>query len=256
MSSLSSDRSPQTASQPRPLPVPLLRHVPFWVKLSFWLVVPICLVWIPYATPALTFWWDWANALGYFAFGLIILLFFLRGQSVPGLAGNGRHHLQLHQWLGYLTLGLATAHLVILLLHEPLLIEHLKLTAPAYMLAGLLAFVCLLVLMVSALTGARRRLWPDYRRFRYWHAAIALMLILLALWHVLGSAYYAAHWAEQSALLALCFSALLAWKLSWPLAAKVDARSAQRASGKPLLIKCTLAWLMASLALALLVRWL
>jgi DMSO/TMAO reductase YedYZ heme-binding membrane subunit len=83
-----------------------------------------------------------------------------------------------------------SAHVVILLVSEPLLLEHLKPTAPPYMLAGLGASVLLFVLVISSITRWRRRLWPDYRRFKWQHAWLAVICLLLACWHVVASDFY------------------------------------------------------------------
>ena len=48
----------------------------------------------------------------------------------------------------------------------------------------------LLVLVVSSITALRRRIWPDYRRFKSLHAWLAIACAVLAGWHLAGSHFY------------------------------------------------------------------
>lgn len=95
--------------------------------------------------------WDWANALGYLGLAVSLLLFVYAGRARAFPPYSGRFFANLHRDLGYIALLLIGAHVVILLVREPLLLEHLKPTAPLHMLAGLLA---LILLMLLALWGS------------------------------------------------------------------------------------------------------
>ena len=96
----------------------------------------------------------------------------------------------LHRDLGYLALLVVAARVGLLLVAEPLLLEHLKPSAPLYMLAGLLANLLLLVLVVSSITRLRRRVWPDYQRFKRLHAWLAIACVAFIGWHVADSRFY------------------------------------------------------------------
>jgi hypothetical protein len=58
------------------------------------------------------------------------------------------------------------------------------------MLAGVFAFILILVLVISSIPAARRRLWPDYHVFRHSHAVLAVSIFALTAYHVLGSGFY------------------------------------------------------------------
>jgi hypothetical protein len=152
--------------------------------------LPLVLVWQLPLAPFAGLAWDWANNLGYLGVAIIMLLFIYAGRPRAFPPFSGRFFANLHRDLGYLALLLVAAHVGLLLAAEPLLLEHLKPSAPLYMLAGLVATVLLLVLVVSSITALRRRIWPDYRRFRSLHAWLAIACAVLAGWHVAGSHFY------------------------------------------------------------------
>jgi amino acid transporter len=140
--------------------------------------------------PAVNLPWDWANTLGYLGAAICLLLFVYAGRPRTFPPFSGRFFANLHRDLGYLALALVAGHVALLLVAEPVLLEHLKPSAPLYMLAGLVASVLLLVLVVSSLTGLRKRIWSDYRRFKMPHALLAIACVAFIGWHVAGSRFY------------------------------------------------------------------
>ncbi len=156
--------------------------------------------------------WDWANALGYLGLAIVLLLFIYAGRPRAFPPFGGRFFANLHRDLGYLALLLVAAHVGLLLATEPLLLEHLKPSAPLYMLAGLVATALLLVLVVPSITGLRRRIWRDYRRFKRLHAWLAIACVALIAWHVAGSRFYL-NTPVKLALAGAAASALLAYYL-------------------------------------------
>lgn len=152
--------------------------------------LPLLLVLQVPVAPAVSSVWDLANLLGYLGLACLLLLFVYAGRPREFPPFSGRFFANLHRDLGYIALLLVTAHVAILLLWEPLLLEHLKLTAPTYMLVGLLASLILLALVMSSTPLWRKRIWPDYRRFKFVHAWLAVACLVLACWHVFGSQFY------------------------------------------------------------------
>jgi hypothetical protein len=69
--------------------------------------------------------WDFANLLGYLALGCCLLLFVYAGRPRAFPPFSGRFFANLHRDLGYSALLLVSAHVVILLVSEPLLLLHL-----------------------------------------------------------------------------------------------------------------------------------
>jgi len=175
--------------------------------------------------------WDWANALGYLALAIVLLLFIYAGRPRAFPPFGGRFFANLHRDLGYLALLLVAAHVGLLLAAEPLLLEHLKPSAPLYMLAGLVATALLLVLVVPSITGLRRRIWRDYRRFKRLHAWLAIACVVFIAWHVAGSRFYL-NTPVKLALAGAAASALLAYYLRTRRGSRrrVRCSSRQRAS--------------------------
>ena len=162
----------------------------FFVGLCACLAFPLLLILQLPPVPAVGVAWDLANMLGYVALACFALLFVYVGRPRAFPPFSGRFFANLHRDLGYIALLLVTAHVGILLVAEPLLLEHLKPAAPLYMLAGLVAALLLLVLVVSSTPHWRRRIWPDYRRFRFLHAWLAVACLVLGCWHIVGSQFY------------------------------------------------------------------
>ena len=162
----------------------------FFLGLCACLSLPLVLAAQFPPAPAIGFVWDLANTLGFLALAACLLLFAYPGRPRAFPPFNGRFFANMHRHLGYLALALLAGHIGPLLYAEPLLWQHLKLSAPGYMLAGLAAAVMMTLLVISSITPLRRRIWADYHRFRALHALLALACLGSMLWHVIGSRYY------------------------------------------------------------------
>jgi len=162
----------------------------FFAGLCACISLPLVLVAQWPAAPAAGLAWDLGNALGYLAVATCLLLFVYRGRPRRFPPFGGRFFAGMHRHLGFVALLLTSCHVGLLLLAEPLLLEHLKPSAPAYMLAGLLASMLLLAVVITSITAIRRRIWGDYHRFRWLHGLLGVACLVLIGWHVGGSAFY------------------------------------------------------------------
>ncbi len=162
----------------------------FSVLLAACMLAPIVLLALYPSPPGIYAVWDLANAMGYLALSITLLLFVYKGRARGFPAYSGRFFANLHRDLGYIVALLLLAHVGLLLLAEPLLLEHIKPTAPLHMLSGLIALIVMLLLVVSSIPALRRRLWPDYHLFRHVHAVMAVAGLGLVFYHVLVSGYY------------------------------------------------------------------
>ena len=162
----------------------------FFAGLCACLALPVLLIMQMPVVPAVGVAWDLANLLGYLALACCLLLFIYAGRPRRSPPFSGRFFANLHRDIGYIALILVIAHVGILLVSEPLLLEHLKPTAPFYMLAGLMASLILLFLVISSIPHWRRRIWPNYRHFKFLHAWLAVACVALCCWHVLVSQFY------------------------------------------------------------------
>jgi len=186
------------------------------------LTIPLLLIWIVTPASATTFWWDWANASGYVAVLVMLLLFLypaqLKSETWLGGFSNG----QLHQELGYAALLITALHILLLLFSEPLLLEHLKPTAPWYMLCGLLATLLLVLMITVSMPISRKRLWTDHRCFRTVHRWLALVTLLLLFAHVLGSRFYLNSTAKQALFVLLAAATVSPYLCRWRQSKKTE----------------------------------
>lgn len=138
--------------------------------------------------------WDFCNALGFCALAALVYL------GWDSAAPARQPALRLHADIAVGTALLAAAHILGLLLWDPITMEYLKLKAPWYMHAGLVSFLCLAVLAISSFPAPRRRIYPRFALFRRWHLSLSIAALGLACWHVLGAAFYLSAWYQQLAL--------------------------------------------------------
>lgn len=176
--------------------------------------------------------WDAAIGAGLAATGMLALLPLL---SVRWWATQSREadrllvvHV-LHRQLSYLLAALILAHVVGLVVLEPRVVDYLLPTAPGYMLAGLVALMLVIVLIVTSRARVRRR-WshPGWRR---WHAAMSAAAIGLTGWHLWGSAYWVATPGASLAvgwLLSMPTVLSLVWHRCPPERRTADARTSPR----------------------------
>jgi len=95
-----------------------------------------------------------------------------------------------HELLGWLALGAAVLHIGLLLGADHRVVEHVKLTAPRYEYAGIVALLTLIFLTVPAGAAVRRQLWPRHRNFQAAHVAAACLLVVTLAVHVLATGRY------------------------------------------------------------------
>ncbi len=164
--------------------------VHFAVLLALCMLAPIAFLAIFPSPPAISVIWDLANATAYLAVSISLLLFVYKGRARAFPAFSGRFFANLHRDFGYIVALLIVTHVGLLLLAEPLLLYHLKPTAPLHMLSGLVALVLMLLLVVSSIPAIRRRLWSNYHLFRHLHAVIAVAVLALTCHHIIVSGFY------------------------------------------------------------------
>ncbi len=151
------------------------------------------------ALPTAGFAWDFLGALGFCAFAVLALL----GWDSETPARQPR--LDLHRNLGVLACALIVAHGVGYLLIDSTVVEYLLPTAPAYMLAGVLAALMLLVMTLTSLPRYRSRSFASFASFRRWHRVSFLVVLTGSAWHVLATDFSLARpWQAAAVALVLC----------------------------------------------------
>jgi predicted CXXCH cytochrome family protein len=132
--------------------------------------------------------WEFAQLLGLCAVAACLIMCVLAVRP----RGEGARPLRLavHEMIGWLTLCAATGHVLFALGADSRALEHVKVTAPLYEGAGVLALLSLLFLTVPAGAWARRRLWPRHRSFQAAHVGAACLLVVTLAVHVVTTGRY------------------------------------------------------------------
>jgi predicted CXXCH cytochrome family protein len=95
-----------------------------------------------------------------------------------------------HELLGWLALVAAVLHVGILLALDRNVLEHVKLTAPLYEFAGIIAVLTLLFLTLPAGASVRSRLWSGHRSFQAAHVGAACVLVVTLAVHLVATGRY------------------------------------------------------------------
>ena len=171
--------------------------------------------------------WEIAQALGLCAVASCLILCVLAVR--PRAGGAGAFTVHGHELLGWLTLAAAFLHVGLLLGVDHRVVEHVRLTAPRYEYAGVLALVTLLFLTVAAAGAVRRRLWPRHRDFQAAHVGAACLLLVTLAVHVLTTGRYVHRRAHLVVYILLSSVVLLA--LLRARAGRLPSQQAARLSG-------------------------
>lgn len=164
--------------------------VKFSALLCACMLLPVLVVFLFSPAPAIYPLWDWANTMGYLVIASTTFLLIYKGRARSFPAYSGQFFANLHRDLGYITAILLAGHVSLLLYAEPLLLEHMKPTAPLHMLSGWIALILMSLLLATSIPAMRRRIWQDYHFFRRVHAMLAVAVIGLGFYHVVFSGFY------------------------------------------------------------------
>lgn len=159
-------------------------------RLLWWSAgIAAVLIAMPPIPMLLPIFWMLAVATGYGAAVLIAVLMVIPLRNLL-LSPHGRISVPMHERLALWCLGLSVLHVAIFLIAEPMTIEYLKWSQPRYMIAGNVGFIVLVLLVVTSLGKIRPKLYGLKFRFRPWHVIGSIVLTVLTIAHMLGSAIY------------------------------------------------------------------
>jgi Class III cytochrome C family/Ferric reductase like transmembrane component len=176
------------------------------------------------STAHLNITWETAQLTG--LAGLIGCLLLCTLPVRPRRLASDSLSLPKHELLGWLALGAALLHVVLLPVSDRRVTEHFRLTTPWYEWAGFLALAMLLALALPSCERIRGRLWSRHRNFQAWHVTIATLLVPAVAAHVVGTNRYIHGPGRVLAYLAASAVALLAL-----LRARARAQPARRPLG-------------------------
>jgi len=145
--------------------------------------------------------WDTANALGLAA---------LAGLLYLSVTARGARNLVKHENFGYVVTGLISLHGLWLLFGDGAVIEYIKPDAPLYMWAGIIGLGLAFALVLLSIMPTRFNVFGGYPLFKLWHRIIAIVIVVLALYHTLAAGFYFEAWYQIAAVMLLsiwiCFS--------------------------------------------------
>jgi len=162
-----------------------------WISLYLLLIfAPLLVLVIGDTPPGGGFMWDFALALGYSCLAMMGVQFWLTARFKRAAAPFGIDIVYyFHRYLASIAFGLLLAHAGILLLGFREAIGSVDpRVAPGYMSLGWLSLLAFATLIISSLL--RRQLGIEYDRWRRWHVLLAVLGIVFAVLHVLGSGSY------------------------------------------------------------------
>jgi predicted CXXCH cytochrome family protein len=132
--------------------------------------------------------WEIAQILGICAVAACLSLCVLAVRPRDG--ATGAFPLRSHELLGWLALVAAVLHVGILLAFDHNVLEHVKLTAPLYEFAGIIALLTLLFLTLPARAAVRSRLWSSHRSFQAAHVGAACVVVITLAVHLVATGRY------------------------------------------------------------------
>ena len=166
-------------------------------RYAAWLAILVLLLLLPAFAGFAGIAWEAFQLAGYIgALACIVLVgapLRPRISSPPSLVS-----LRLHTVLGWIALATVAAHIGGLVLADRTVIEYLKLTAPLYQWAGIVATASILFLVLTGLASARRRLWRSHRGFQATHVVVAYLVACLIVVHVAVTARYLGGWGRRT----------------------------------------------------------
>lgn len=131
--------------------------------------------------------WDFAMALGYAGLAMLGVQFALTARFKRATAPFGIDIVYyFHRYLAIAAVLLVLVHVALLQAMVPMALDPRA--APAHMTAGRVAFVLLVLVVLSAVARGWIRL--PYEPWRIAHAVLSTVAFALALWHLLGAGHY------------------------------------------------------------------
>ncbi|MEP6546827.1 MAG: cytochrome c3 family protein [Gammaproteobacteria bacterium] len=113
-----------------------------------------------------------------------------------------------HEALGWIAASAAALHIVLALATDHTVIEYLKPSSPLYQLAGIAAFLLLVILVATSAASLRRRLWRSHRNFQAVHIIVGCVLLALLAAHVLTTGRYAGGYLRRVALVSVAMGGI------------------------------------------------
>lgn len=119
--------------------------------------------------------------MGYVAFICLLFTCFSRPE---------RLNISKHRMLSYLVLVFTIAHVGVLLIFDPTLIEYLKPNAPPYMWLGTFAAIFIAFVIISSSSQFKKSFFNSTTAFKRVHKIASWLIIIGCLFHIIDSGFY------------------------------------------------------------------
>lgn len=171
----------------------------FWIGVYLLLILtPLVILLFEPVPPGSGFWWDVSLALGFAGTAMMGILFFQTARFRRVSAPFGIDIIYyFHRQIALVAIVFILAHPVLIFILKPELLELFRPgVAPAHLWGAVVSTLALITLIVTSLW--RKQLHIDYDRWRIAHAALAVVALGLAIWHVLSVGHYVdTSWRQQ-----------------------------------------------------------
>ncbi len=171
----------------------------------FWTLVYLALVLTPLFVLLLRpvpagngFWWDLSAALGFASAAMLGVMFILTARFKRATAPFGIDIIYyFHRLISLVILTFLAMHIAIFPASDPVILHLLAPTVmPFHMWAGVIATILVIIILTSSFW--RKKLHIDYDRWRFWHAVLAVAVLVFSIFHIGGVGYYThAPWKTQ-----------------------------------------------------------
>ncbi len=175
------------------------------------MLAPLALVVLSSSPFAQAYIWEYAMLLGFSACGGLAALPLLSARwfhMAWRRASFARAGHQLHEFFSIGVVALVVAHAALALMAQPVALEYLKPSAPAYMYSGVFGLLLLVVLIMQG--KHVRRVPMRFSRWRWFHRIGSAAAIGLAGHHIVASGFYLSLAFAVGLVLALAIPSLVA----------------------------------------------
>jgi len=182
----------------------------FWIIVYLVLVLAPLLILLFFSIPmGRGFGWDFSIALGFAGAAMMAVMFFLTARFKRASLPFGIDLVYyFHRQISLVLLLFITAHPILLYAIYPGLLNDLHPSRlPTYLMTGIGSYIALLLLVISSL--GRKQLRIHYDTWRVWHAALAVIALVLAIAHIVGVRNYLTTLTKQVLWVAITASWLL-----------------------------------------------
>jgi len=193
----------------------------FWGGIYVALIlVPLFFLLLAPAPAGSGFWWDLSAAFGFVGAAIMATMFVLTARFKRATAPFGIDLIYyFHRQIGLVAVFFIVFHPLLLLAADRRLIFFVRPSASPYHLeAGIASFIFFILIIITSVW--RKKLQIHYDSWRFWHALLALLAMVLAVIHIEGVGHYVDTFGSSllwGAIVSSCLLIMLYVRIGKPL---------------------------------------